>query len=84
MKVFAKVGFLGACGSIDVTYFCWDQCPRGLYNFCKGKYPDATLAHQQCVVDYHRRILCISEVYNGRKPDNTLTYNDSFTKWKVG
>lgn len=78
MDVFAKVGFPGAMGSMDVTHFRWLACPKDNYNFCKGKYPFPTLA-SQAVVDHNRRILFLSSLYDGRENDKNITSDDDFT-----
>lgn len=77
-KTFAKVGFPGACGSMDVTHFRWDACPKQHFNLCKGKYSFPTLA-VQAVVDHNRRILYVTSVYDGRENDKLITNNDEFT-----
>jgi hypothetical protein len=75
MDVFARVGFPGAVGSMDATHFRWWRCPAEEFNFCKGKYPYATLA-VQAVVDHNRRILYLTDVYDGRENDKTITLDD--------
>ena len=71
---YARVGFPGACGSMDVTHLHWDNCPSNMFNFCKGKYPFPTLA-VQAIVDHNRRILYLSNLYNGRANDLTIYYS---------
>jgi hypothetical protein len=78
MDVFGRVGFPGAMGSMDVTHFRWLSCPKNSYNFCKGKYPFPTLACQ-AIVDHNRRILFLSELYDGRENDKNITSDDEFT-----
>lgn len=78
METFSKVGFPGAMGSMDVTHFRWLACPKGEYNFCKGKYPFPTLA-VQALVDHNRRILFLSDLYDGRENDKNITANEDFT-----
>jgi hypothetical protein len=78
MDVFARVGFPGACGSMDVTHVRWYRCPRDQFNNCKGKYPFTTLA-TQAVVDHNRRILFLSDLYDGRENDKTITMDDEYT-----
>ena len=78
MDVFSKVGFPGAMGSMDVTHFRWLACPKDQFNFCKGKYPYPTLA-TQAIVDHNRRILFLSELYDGRENDKNITSDDDFT-----
>jgi hypothetical protein len=76
--VFSKVGFPGACGSMDVTHFRWDRCPTDRWNFFKGKYPFPTVA-VQAIVDHNRRIMYLSDLFPGRENDKTITVNDDFT-----
>jgi hypothetical protein len=78
MDVFARVGFPGAVGSMDVTHVRWYRCPKSDYNLCKGKYPFTTLA-SQAIVDHNRRILFMSDLYNGRENDKTITMDDDVT-----
>jgi hypothetical protein len=78
METFAKVGFPGAVGSMDVTHFRWLACPKEEFNLCKGKYPFPTLACQ-CIVDHNRRILFCSNLYDGRENDKNITADDEFT-----
>jgi hypothetical protein len=78
MDTFARVGFPGAVGSMDVTHFRWFACPEGEYNNCKGKYPYPTLACQ-AIVDHNRRIFFMSDLYDGRENDKNITSNDDFT-----
>lgn len=78
MEVFGKVGFPGACGSMDVTHIRWFRCPKNRHNHCKGKYPFTTLA-TQAIVDHNRRILFLSDLYDGRENDKTITLDDDFT-----
>ena len=78
MNTFAKVGFPGALGSMDVTHFRWLRCPKDSANFCKGKYPFPTLACQS-IVDHNRKILFVSSLFNGRENDKTITVNQNLT-----
>jgi hypothetical protein len=74
---YSKVGFPGACGSMDVTHLRWDACPKDMTNFYKGRYPYPTVA-TQAIVDHNRRILYLSELFHGKENDKTITVNDPF------
>jgi hypothetical protein len=78
MDTFGRVGFPGAMGSMDVTHFRWLACPKKQFNYCKGKYPFPTLACQ-AIVDHNRRILFLSDLYDGRENDKNITTDDTFT-----
>ena len=75
--MYRKIGFPGACGSMDVTHLRWDNCPKRLTNFYKGRYPYPTLAIQ-AIVNHNRRILYMSDLFRGKENDKTITVNDSF------
>jgi hypothetical protein len=49
METFARVGFPGATGSMDVTHIRWYACPKEEFNLCKGKYPYPTLAFHEFI-----------------------------------
>eukprot|EP01138_Halocafeteria_seosinensis_P010443 gb/GECG01010661.1/.p1 GENE.gb/GECG01010661.1/~~gb/GECG01010661.1/.p1 ORF type:complete len:111 (+),score=5.14 gb/GECG01010661.1/:1-333(+) len=78
MDTFARVGFPGAMGSMDVTHFRWLRCPKEAANLCKGKYPFPTLA-SPAIVDHSRRILFMTDLFDGRENDKTITSNTDFT-----
>ena len=37
MAVYAKMGLMGAMGSMDVTHVLWGKCPPDLHSSCTGK-----------------------------------------------
>ncbi len=75
--MYSKVGFPGACGSMDVTHFKWNNCPSNYRNFFIGRYSYPSILIQ-AIVDHNRRILYLSQIYNGKENDKVVTYNDEF------
>lgn len=67
-RTYAKLGFPGACGSMDVTHIPLGKCPEGLKQLATGKEKFPTLAFQ-CVCSPNRRITYCSKGYLG-------SYND--------
>ena len=57
-KWYSAVGLPGACGSMDVVYVKWSNCPARDHNRSKGKEGYPTLGFQ-CITDFNRRILAV-------------------------
>jgi hypothetical protein len=43
---YAKMGFPGYVGSMNVTHLMWKQCPSALRNVCTGRYHCPSVAFQ--------------------------------------
>ena len=79
MNVYAKLGFPGAIGSMDVTHVKWERCPLSLKNKCKGKESFSSLAFQ-CVVNHQRYIMHASDDFFGSANDKTVSRYDTFPR----
>ena len=79
MEVYRQLGFPGACGSMDGTYFRWFGCPKFLTNSCKGKESYPSLG-SMVVVDHNRRILHCSNSVHGGENDIGIAHNDKFVQ----
>ena len=46
LKVYSRLGFPGAIGSIDCTHVMWGRCPALYQNTYTGKEKKATVAYE--------------------------------------
>ena len=74
-EVYSRVGFPGACGSMDGTHVRWLSCPLRLTNACKGKEYFPTLAWM-VIVDHNRKIMHCSSSIWGAENDIGICNND--------
>ena len=66
---YAKMGFPGCVGSIDVTHLMWKQCPSALRHVCTtGHYYCPSVAFQM-VCAHTRRIHHVSRPFYGATND---------------
>lgn len=68
MQVFARLGFPGAFGSMDITHLKWLMCPVEDKQLHTGKEPYPTLAFQ-VIVDHARLINYCSSYFSGGNND---------------
>ena len=79
MADYAKMGFPGCVGSMDVTHLMWKQCPSALRHVCTGRYHAPSVAFQM-VCAHTRRIHHVSRPFYGATNDITITYNDTYPR----
>ena len=79
MSDYAKMGFPGCVGSMDVTHLMWKQCPSSLRHVCTGRYHAPSVAFQM-VCAHTRRIHHVSRPFYGATNDITITYNDTYPR----
>ena len=75
LEMYEKLGFPGCCGSVDCTHIAWDRCPDESYNFMKGKEGFPTVSFE-VIVDHTRRVLSVSEAFDGSTNDMTIAASD--------
>ena len=79
MATYAKMGLMGAMGSMDVTHVMWGKCPSDLHSSCTGKEKKPSVAFQ-CVVDPSNLIHSVSNLIHGAECDQQICRNDPYTK----
>jgi hypothetical protein len=75
--VYAKLGFPGCIGSIDVTHIPWHNCPAALANSYTGKGKQPTIAFE-VVCDHRRRIISVTDGHCGSRNDKAIIRLDPF------
>jgi hypothetical protein len=79
MNIYARLGFPGCLGSMDVTHVHWLACPLRLKNLCIGKEGYPTLAFQ-VLVDHSRMIRHVSTSCFGAMNDINICHIDTIVR----
>jgi hypothetical protein len=77
MAMYAKLGYPGGAGSVDVTHVWWANCPAGLASIYTGKEKIPTVAYE-VTVDHTCRCMHVSEGHPGSRTDKTIVKTDEF------
>jgi hypothetical protein len=77
MVMYDKLGFPGACCSVDCTHVIWQACPLGLARDHTGKEGVATRLFQ-VAVNHVRRIISVASSAPGSVNDKTMAHIDPF------
>ena len=76
MDVYSKLGFPGACMSVDATHCPWDRVPAAQHANHKGKEGFPTLVWN-CHVTHDRQFRHVELAQAGARNDKTLAQYDS-------
>ena len=77
--IYAKAGFPGCIGSMDVVHVPWLQCPEKNKFMCTGKEGFPTLCWN-CVCDQNRIFIAVPGPQIGARNDKTIAKVDPFTQ----